>query len=39
MVKQRYGAVDDFDPISIGGGSETYHLAGHEEDPAVMEHN
>jgi len=39
MVKQRYGAVDDFDLMSIGGGSETYNLAGHEGDPAVTGHN
>lgn len=38
VVKQRYGAFDDFEPVSMGGdGSETHDLAGHEDDPASME--
>lgn len=33
VVKQRYGAFDDFEPVAMGGGgSETHDLAGHEED-------
>jgi AbrB family looped-hinge helix DNA binding protein len=40
VVKQRYGAFDDFEPVSMGGnGSETHDVAGHEEDPAFSEHN
>ena len=31
IVKQRYGAFDDFEPVSMGGdGSETHDLAGHD---------
>lgn len=38
VVKQRYGAFDDFEPVSMGGGgSETHDLAGHEDDPAFSE--
>ncbi len=38
VVKQRYGAFDDFEPVSMGGdGSETHDLAGHEEDSASVE--
>jgi AbrB family looped-hinge helix DNA binding protein len=38
VVKQRYGAFDDFKPASMGGdGSETHDVAGHEDDPAPME--
>lgn len=34
VVKQRYGAFDDFEPVSMGGGgSETHDLAGYEDDP------
>ena len=33
VVKQRYGAFDDFEPVSMGGGgSETHDLAGYEDD-------
>jgi len=40
VVKQRYGAFDDFEPVSIGGGgSETHDLAGHEDDPAFSENS
>ncbi len=39
VVKQRYGAFDDFEPVPMGGdGSETHDLAGHEDDPVVSEH-
>ena len=35
VVKQRYGAFDDFEPVPMGGGgSDTHDLAGHENDPA-----
>jgi hypothetical protein len=38
VVRQRYGAFDDFEPVSMGGeGSETHDIAGHEEDPAFSE--
>lgn len=38
VVKQRYGAFDDFEPVSMGGdGSETHDLAGHDGDPAFSE--
>jgi len=38
VVKQRYGAFDDFEPVSMGGGgSETHDLGGHEDDPAFSE--
>jgi len=38
VVKQRYGAFDDFEPVSMGGsGSETHDVAGYEEDPAFSE--
>ena len=40
VVKQRYGAFDDFEPVPIGGdGSETHDLAGHEDDPAFSGNN
>ncbi len=40
VVKQRYGAFDDFEPVSMGGdGPETHDLAGHEDDPAFSETN
>ena len=40
VVKQRSGAFDDFEPVSMGGdGSETHDIAGHEDDPAFSEHN
>jgi antitoxin PrlF len=40
VVKQRYGAFDDFEPVSMGGGgSEMHDLAGHEEDSAFFENN
>jgi AbrB family looped-hinge helix DNA binding protein len=38
VVKQRYGAFDDFEPVSMGGGgSETHDIAGYEDDPAPTE--
>ncbi len=37
VVKQRYGAFDDFEPVPMGGGSGTHDLAGHEDDPAFSE--
>lgn len=40
VVKQRYGAFDDFEPVPMGGdGSEAHDLAGHGEDPAFSENN
>ncbi|PSQ35805.1 AbrB family transcriptional regulator [Halobacteriales archaeon SW_10_66_29] len=40
VVKQRYGAFDDFEPVPMGGaGSETHDLAGHEDDPTFSENN
>lgn len=40
VVKQRYGAFDDFEPVSMGGGgSEKHDVAGHEEDPVFSEDN
>ena len=40
VVKQRYGAFDDFEPVSMGGGgSENHDLAGHEKDPTFSEQN
>ena len=38
VVKQRYGAFDDFEPVPMGGGGlETHDLAGYEKDPAFSE--
>jgi len=38
VVKQRYGAFDDFESAPMGGdGLETHDLAGYEEDPAFSE--
>jgi AbrB family looped-hinge helix DNA binding protein len=38
VVQQRYGAFDDFEPVSMGGdGAETHDLAGHEPDPSSPE--
>jgi len=38
VVKQRYGAFDDFEPVSMGGGgSETHDVGGHDDDPAFSE--
>jgi antitoxin PrlF len=35
VVKERYGALDDFEPVSMGGkGSETHDIAGYEDDSA-----
>jgi AbrB family looped-hinge helix DNA binding protein len=40
VVKQRYGAFDDFEPVSMGGGGpETHDLAGQEDDSAFSEPN
>jgi len=38
VLKRRYGAFDDFEPVSMGGGgAEGHDVAGHEDDPAVSE--
>jgi AbrB family looped-hinge helix DNA binding protein len=38
IVKQRYGAFDDFEAVPMGGGGlETHDLAGYENDPAFSE--
>lgn len=38
VVKQRHGAFDDFEPVSMGGdGLETHDLAGRDGDPAFSE--
>ena len=38
IVKQRYGAFDDFEPVPMGGdGLKTHDLAGYEDDPAFSE--
>ncbi|WP_135363949.1 AbrB/MazE/SpoVT family DNA-binding domain-containing protein [Halosimplex halophilum] len=38
VVKQRSGAFDDFEAVSMGGdGLETHDLAGHEGDTAFSE--
>lgn len=38
VVRQRYGAFDDFEPVPMGGdGLETHDLAGYEDDPAFSE--
>ena len=38
VVRQRYGAFEDFEPVPMGGGgSETHDIAGHENDPAFTE--
>jgi AbrB family looped-hinge helix DNA binding protein len=38
VVKQQYGAFDDFEPVPMGGdGQETHDLAGYEDDPAFAE--
>lgn len=38
IVRQRYGAFDDFEAIPMGGdGNETHDLAGREDDPAFSE--
>ncbi|QKG92031.1 AbrB/MazE/SpoVT family DNA-binding domain-containing protein [Halorubrum salinarum] len=40
VVKQHYGAFDDFEPVQMGGGgSNTHDLAGYEDDPAFSESN
>ena len=40
VVKQRYGAFDDFEPVPMGGdGSETHDLAGYEADPTFSDTN
>lgn len=40
VVKQRYGAFDDFEPVSMGGGgSEDHDVGGHDDDPAFSERN
>lgn len=40
VVKQRYGAFDDFEPVPMGGDSlETHDLAGYEDDPVFSEQN
>ena len=38
VVRQRYGAFDDFEAVPMGGdGLETHDLAGYEDDPAFSE--
>jgi AbrB family looped-hinge helix DNA binding protein len=38
VVRQRYGAFEDFEPVPMGGdGSETHDVAGHKNDPAFTE--
>lgn len=38
VVKQRYGAFDDFEPVSMGGGGSTTHdVAGHDDDSVFTE--
>lgn len=38
VVRQRYGAFDDFEPVSMGGdGAATHDVAGHENDSAFSE--
>lgn len=38
VVRQRYGAFDDFEGVPMGGdGHESHDLAGHEDDPAFSE--
>jgi AbrB family looped-hinge helix DNA binding protein len=38
VIKQRYGAFDDFEPVPMGGdGLETHDLAGYEDDLAFSE--
>lgn len=38
VVKQRYGAFDDFEGVPMGGdGLETHDMAGYEEDPTFSE--
>jgi AbrB family looped-hinge helix DNA binding protein len=38
VVRERYGAFDDFEPVPMGGdGGETHDLAGYEGDPAFSE--
>lgn len=38
VVKQRYGAFEDFEAVSMGGnGSETHDVAGHEDDASFSE--
>ena len=40
VIKQRYGAFDGFEPVSMGGdGSKTHDFAGHEDDPVFTESN
>lgn len=40
VVKQRYGAFDDFEAISMGGdGSDTHDVAGHEDDSVFSEND
>lgn len=38
VVKQGYGAFDDFEAVPMGGGGgETHDIAGYEDDPALSE--
>ena len=38
VVRERYGAFEDFEPVPMGGGgSEGHNLAGHEDDPVFSE--
>lgn len=38
VVRQGFGAFDDFESVPMGGDAlETHDLAGHEDDPAFSE--
>lgn len=38
VVRQRFGAFDDYEAVPMGGdGAETHDLAGYEDDPLVAE--
>jgi antitoxin PrlF len=38
VVRERYGAFEDFEPVPMGGdGGDTHNLAGHGADPAFRE--
>ena len=37
IVRERYGAFEDFEPVPMGGDGDMHDLAGHEEAPASQE--
>jgi bifunctional DNA-binding transcriptional regulator/antitoxin component of YhaV-PrlF toxin-antitoxin module len=40
VVKQRYGAFDDFEPVPmVGDRQETHDITGHEEESVYTEDN